>query len=84
MTTTQPRQYFLTLRADGGDDRYKFLNGCPNCQGETLVLSDNVDTNFYCPSCHACWKVNDGNVERVEPDTCPGCLYAGQCVGTHV
>ena len=47
---------------------------CWECGSPSMrAVSDGYDTNFFCPSCLACWRIVLGHVYRVDASTCPGC-----------
>ena len=59
--------------------------GCPSCGGhELLPVSDGATRNYVCNTCAACWHVDGGELTRVRPETCPGCLFKPMCTAAAV
>lgn len=59
--------------------------GCPSCGArELLPVSDGTTRNYICNTCAACWHIDDGELRRVRPDTCPGCLFKPMCTAAAV
>ena len=53
---------------------------CPACGTEDLeTVSDGENTNFLCRTCWACWHVELGWVQRVDPRSCP-CGHREECL----
>lgn len=58
---------------------------CPACQVEGLQPTPaGGEVNFACTACGACWHLELGWVQRVDPATCPGCRERGVCVAETV
>ena len=56
------------------------FSGCPSCGGrELLPVSDGATRNYICNTCAACWHVDGEQLRRVQPETCPGCLFKPMC-----
>jgi nitroimidazol reductase NimA-like FMN-containing flavoprotein (pyridoxamine 5'-phosphate oxidase superfamily) len=61
------------------------FTGCPSCGGgELLPVSDGVTRNYICNTCAACWHIDGGELRRVRPGTCPGCLFKPMCTAAAV
>lgn len=59
--------------------------GCPSCRGrELLPVSVGATRNYICNTCAACWHIDGGQLRRVRPDTCPGCLFEPMCTAAAV
>lgn len=66
------------------DENNRMLAGrigpCPTCRnGRLTPVTDGENTNFLCAACGSCWHVALGWVDRVNPDTCPGCPSQAAC-----
>ena len=59
--------------------------GCPACGSRELVpVSDGATRNYICNACAACWHIDSGELRRVRPETCPGCLFKPMCTAAAV
>lgn len=56
------------------------LERCPECSGTDLrCVTDGELVHFFCDSCAACWHLELGWLQRVQPATCPGCALRFRC-----
>ena len=54
---------------------------CPECgHGRLRPVSDGERTNFLCERCGSCWHPELAWVNRVNPETCPGCPWRDVCL----
>ena len=59
--------------------------GCPSCGArELLPVSDGATRNYVCNTCAACWHIAGGELWRVRPESCPGCLFKPMCTAAAV
>ena len=66
------------------DETTRMLAGrigpCPTCgNGRLSPAFDGEETNFLCQECGSCWHLALGWVDRVNPQTCPGCPERPVC-----
>jgi len=55
-------------------DTYSAYRQCPHCGGEQLrVVTDGESSKLLCLQCRNCWQLDQGDLVRVDPETCPGC-----------
>ena len=66
------------------DDNLRLLIGpCPNCgNGRLDAVFDGELTNFLCSRCGHCWHPELEWVQRVDPQSCPGCASRKVCLAT--
>lgn len=61
------------------------IGPCPVCgNGRLTSVSDGEETNFLCTECGCCWHVGLGWIDRVNPETCPGCPSRPICESSGV
>ncbi len=54
---------------------------CAACGAAGLLpVRAGAELNHLCVTCGACWHRTPVGLERVVPETCPGCAYRGMCV----
>ena len=54
---------------------------CPTCGGNAFDgVHSELESNFFCEHCAACWNQASGTLRRVNPGTCEGCEHFSRCI----
>ena len=67
--------------SSGWKPDWKPIDTCLDCGAvELRRVFDGELMNFLCTQCMSCWHVELGLIQRIDPQTCPGCDLHLICV----